>query len=86
MDIMPGSLGGRKRPSSVPHPSGDFVPLPHLGSNSPWCRGLPQSSVGRQEMVFNISKRLIENLLLPGAGPDPASLERGQDRRHPSTV
>lgn len=78
--------GGRKRPSPVPHPSGDFVPLPQLGSNSPWWRGLPQSSVERQEMVFNISKQFIENLLLPGAGPDPATLERNQDRHHPSAV
>lgn len=66
MGIVPGSMGGRQSPSRVPHPSGDFVPLLQLGSESLRCGGLPRSSAGREEMVFNISKRLMENLLLPG--------------------
>jgi len=37
-------------------------------------------------MLLNISKRLTENLLLPGAGPDPASPGRGWDQGHPTLV
>ena len=86
MGTVPSSVGGRQSPSGVPHPSMDFVSLLQLGSESPWCRGQPQSSTGRKEMMFNISKQLIENLLLPGAGPDPACPGRGQDRGHLSPV
>lgn len=84
----PGGIQWRGiRPSSMwggRGPPGWHIPTGTLSPSSSWAVS-PLAQHGR-EMVFNISKELTENLLLPGTGPDPASLGRGWDWGHLSPV